>query len=112
MKRLGLQSKRVNCSNAQQTVKPHGKPIPKHPADALREKGPGAVESSDSGEGSLPPDIDDLQEPFSPLSATSKTEEQAFPEKRKHQLPTEKTISRPVSVQEPQRPQADKPEEP
>merc|ERR1712093_603579 len=111
MKRVGVTTKRVNHSNAQMTAKPHGLPIPKHPADILREKGPGAQESSDSGEGSLPPDADELlAEIESPVSPPPKGQE-AFPEKRLHRLPTEKTHSRPVSVQD-SRPAADEPTEP
>ena len=51
MNRIGVQGKRVNRSNAQQVARPHGLPIPMHPADILKAKGPGAQESSDSGSG-------------------------------------------------------------
>jgi hypothetical protein len=126
MNRVAVKTKRVVHSNAQQVVRPHGIPIPKHPADILHEKGPGAQESSDSGEGSLPPDateFEDLDSPLSPPKSFKKElpdDRGAFPERRQAHLPIDKMHSRVVSgtdlgepeESKPEEPQLDEPEEP
>jgi hypothetical protein len=105
MSRIGVQGKRVNRSNAQQVARPHGLPIPMHPADILKAKGPGAQESSDSGSGSLPDDYEGgdgssarLEEVESPVRTTDDqpTDGRPFPEKRKVLLAPEMSSSRPA----------------
>lgn len=98
MNRMGVTSKHLNRSNAQENAKPHGLPIPKHPADILREKGPGAQESSDSGEGSLPPEAGELEDPEADSPLSHAPVEPVFPEKRAP-LPLEKMKSRPAPEQ-------------